>query len=393
MSTSHKSFDTAFDLGPATVPTSRRRDQARLLVVPLLAVPLALVATSAIISASWLLALLAILAVLALAGAYALTISDSSAADTVVLVGRSPMAAVIASSLTQASGQRGQGARRILRAQTLAEAATLVRTAHCSEVIVAGPTTPGNLELVDARGRRPSVVAGEAFIERLLGRIPTEFVAQDRWFTALGQVRQLSPTYAWAKRALDVVLALTLGIAALPALALVALLIKLDSPGPVLFVQSRVGLGGKPFRIYKFRTMRDEPAPPAATGDWTKEVWTQQGDPRVTRLGRLLRVTRIDEVPQLWNVLKGEMSFVGPRPEWTKSTAMLEQVLPEYSKRYAVKPGLTGWAQVCYRYTNSIDGQRRKLEYDLYYVKHASLRLDLVILFRTAFVVLGRRGL
>jgi lipopolysaccharide/colanic/teichoic acid biosynthesis glycosyltransferase len=145
--------------------------------------------------------------------------------------------------------------------------------------------------------------------------------------------------------------------------------------------------------MIKFRSMRVAEERPKTGGDWTSEVWTKQGDPRITRVGRFLRASRIDELPQLWNVLRGDMTFVGPRPEWTKSTAMLEQILPEYPKRYAVQPGLTGWAQVCFRYTNSVDGQRRKLEYDLYYVKHASLGLDIRIMVRTALVVFRLKGL
>jgi exopolysaccharide biosynthesis polyprenyl glycosylphosphotransferase len=201
----------------------------------------------------------------------------------------------------------------------------------------------------------------------------------------MGPVRALDRRYSLAKRALDLAFGIGLGLAILPVLPLIALAIKLDSAGPVLYSQQRVGLGGRVFRIYKFRTMRQD-------AERNGAVWAAEKDPRVTRIGRYMRLTRVDELPQLWNVLKGDMSFVGPRPERPEFTVQLAEALDGYDKRHAVRPGLTGWAQVCYRYTSSIKDTRSKVEYDLYYVKHASLLLDLTILRRTVGVVVGMRG-
>lgn len=389
MITSQVALDRAVEGGPVVASSRRRQELVRLALV----VPTLLVAAAIAVSLEGALMVVAIAVLLAFAVVGAWVVQQgTAAADTVVLVGRGPMASVIASALASQVGRRPR-TMLVHRAQTMAEAAKVVRTARCDEVIFAGGACPDRPALVDARGVRPALLTGTDAIERLLGRVPLELVTEDRWFSTLGAVRALRPRYVYAKRALDIALALTLAIVALPVIAIAALVIRLDSPGPALFRQQRMGLGGRPFEMIKFRTMRQAAQRPAASGDWTKEVWTQRGDPRITRAGRILRASRIDELPQLWNVLTGDMTFVGPRPEWVKSAAMLEQVLPEYPKRYAVKPGLTGWAQVRYRYTNSIDGQRRKLEYDLYYVKHASLRLDVSIMIRTGLVVLRLKGL
>jgi exopolysaccharide biosynthesis polyprenyl glycosylphosphotransferase len=389
MTTPHPSIDRQIEVIPGAASPPRRQDLTRLaLVIPTL---LAAVAIAVSLHGTLMLAAITVVLAFALVGAW-LVQQGKLPADSVVLVGRSPMASVIASSL-ESEDHRNRPARRVLRAQTLSEAASLVRAARCDEVILAGSVGPDCPTLVDARGVQPALLTGTDVIERMIGRVPVELVAQDRWFAALGAIRILGPSYTHLKRVLDVALALALALTTFPVIAIAALLIRLDSPGSILFRQQRMGLGGRPFEILKFRTMRQVEERPVGNGDWTKEVWTQKGDPRITRIGRFLRASRIDELPQLWNVLTGEMTFVGPRPEWVKSTAMLEQVLPEYPKRYAVKPGITGWAQVRYRYTNSIDGQRRKLEYDLYYVKHASLRLDLAIIVRTGLVILRLKGM
>ncbi|HVG00384.1 MAG TPA: sugar transferase, partial [Chloroflexia bacterium] len=175
-------------------------------------------------------------------------------------------------------------------------------------------------------------------------------------------------------------------IVAAPILPFVMLAIKLDSPGPIFFKQMRVGLGGKPFKIMKFRSMRQD----AEAGSGA--VWASNGDPRVTRIGRFLRKSRIDEIPQLWNIVVGDMSFVGPRPERPEFDEQLEREIPFYRARRAVRPGLTGWAQVQYRYGNSIADALRKVEYDLYYIKNESVYLDLLILLRTVAVVLKLGG-
>jgi exopolysaccharide biosynthesis polyprenyl glycosylphosphotransferase len=294
------------------------------------------------------------------------------------------MASVIASALEAPVG-RGRRVLRVLRAQSMAEAVSLVRASRCDEVILAGSFNLGGAPLVDARSRRPVVLNGAEKLERLLSRVPLEFAALDRFLSSMGPIRQFDRGYAVAKRGLDLLIGIGMGLAILPLLPIIALAIKLDSSGPILYTQQRVGLGGRVFRIYKFRTMRTD-------AERNGAVWAAEKDPRVTRVGRFMRLTRIDELPQLWNILRGDMSLVGPRPERPEFTRQLAEALSGYDLRHAVKPGLTGWAQVCYRYTSSIKDTRAKVEYDLYYVKHAGIRLDLTILWRTIGVVVGMRG-
>jgi sugar transferase (PEP-CTERM system associated) len=188
------------------------------------------------------------------------------------------------------------------------------------------------------------------------------------------------------KNVMDFLLALLGLIVFLPFGLIIALLIKLESPGPVFYTQERVGRNGKPFKIIKFRSMVSD-----AEKDTTPQ-WAQKNDPRITRLGRFLREIRLDEVPQLINILKGEISFVGPRPERPYFVAELEKSIPFYSQRHVTKPGLSGWAQIRYRYGATVDDAIKKLEYDLYYIKNLSIFLDLMILLETIQVVLFRRG-
>jgi len=189
------------------------------------------------------------------------------------------------------------------------------------------------------------------------------------------------------KRLLDVVLG-TLGLMiGLPILALVALAVRLTSSGPVFYHQRRVGLHGRIFTVHKFRTMREDAE--AKTGP----VWaSKKGDPRVTPIGRFLRRSRLDELPQLWNVLKGEMSVVGPRPERPEFVTDLTRDIPYYGQRHVVRPGLTGWAQVRYTYGASAEDALQKLQYDLYYIKNLSIALDLYIIFETIRTVILRKG-
>jgi sugar transferase (PEP-CTERM system associated) len=188
------------------------------------------------------------------------------------------------------------------------------------------------------------------------------------------------------KRAFDVTLALVGLLLAAPIMALVAAAIKLTSPGPLLYSQRRVGKDDRAFTIYKFRSMRANAE--AASG----AVWATPGDPRVTPLGRVLRRTRLDELPQLWNVLVGDMSFVGPRPERPEFVDELTQQIPFYGQRHGVRPGLTGWAQVRHRYGSSVDDAQEKLQYDLFYIKHMSTAFDLFIVLETVKTVLVRGG-
>src|SRR5881227_371483 len=171
----------------------------------------------------------------------------------------------------------------------------------------------------------------------------------------------------------------------LPIIPFVILAIKLDSRGPVLYRQKRVGLGSKAFYCYKFRTMRQD-----AEAD-TGATWALDDDPRITWIGKFLRTARLDEIPQLWCVLKGDMHFVGPRPERPEFVEWLSNEIPYYGVRHVVRPGITGWAQVQYKYGNTLEDAREKLQYDLFYIKNASIGLDILIMFQTIkIVVLGR---
>jgi sugar transferase (PEP-CTERM system associated) len=187
------------------------------------------------------------------------------------------------------------------------------------------------------------------------------------------------------KRCFDILLSLTGLILSAPVFPLVALAIKLDSPGPLFFTQLRVGNGERPFLLYKFRSMRQDAEKNGA-------VWAVKNDSRVTAVGRFLRNSRIDEIPQLYNVLKGEMSFIGPRPERPEFVEGLKRDIYYYSKRHTIKPGLTGWAQVRYPYGATVEDAVEKLRYDLYYIKNLSFLLDTQILFETVKVVLFGRG-
>jgi exopolysaccharide biosynthesis polyprenyl glycosylphosphotransferase len=187
------------------------------------------------------------------------------------------------------------------------------------------------------------------------------------------------------KRTFDVVFSLLGLLLTLPFLPLVALMIKVDSRGPIFFRQVRVGELEKEFVLYKFRTMRQD------AENSTGAVWAQKNDPRVTRLGKLLRKTRIDELPQLYNVLIGEMGFIGPRPERPEFVSELKKCIPYYSERHFVKPGVTGWAQIRYPYGASVEDALEKLRHDLYYIKNISLFLDVLIFIETIKVMLFGR--
>jgi len=216
--------------------------------------------------------------------------------------------------------------------------------------------------------------------EALLGRIPV------RWLSERAALLLEPPAfYTRLKRALDVFLVLLSVPLTFPFGLLIALLIKLDSPGPVLFVQTRVGQDGRPFLIYKFRTMRVE-----ANGEAAKFA-TEEGD-RVTRIGRILRKFRIDEVPQFINVLKGEMSLIGPRPEQEAFAKKFSETIPFYPYRHRVRPGITGWAQVMQGYAASEEETRAKLEFDLFYVKNLSFSLDYLIFLKTIKTILTGFG-
>jgi len=219
--------------------------------------------------------------------------------------------------------------------------------------------------------------------EQIDGRIRLEYLSPS-WMILSEGFRKSAILLA-AKRMLDVLVSLALFILTLPIMLIVAFAIWLESGSPVLFRQERIGLGGKPFEILKFRSMNHD-------AEEHGPKWAADGDLRITRVGRIIRKFRLDELPQVANVLRGEMSFVGPRPERAIFCRMLEAETPFYGLRYSVRPGITGWAQVKYQYGASIEEAKTKLEYDLFYIKYLSLTLDLAILFETAKVVLWGRG-
>lgn len=188
------------------------------------------------------------------------------------------------------------------------------------------------------------------------------------------------------KRLLDIVVSIIILVISLPITLITALAIKLDSEGPIFFTQERMGMNGKIFKMIKFRSMRKD------AEKLTGPVWSQKNDPRVTRVGKIIRKLRIDEIPQFINVLKGDMSVVGPRPERPYFVEKLSQEIPYYKRRLKVRPGITGWAQVKHKYDESIEDVKIKLRYDLFYIENMSIRMDLKILFRTIFVVLFGKG-
>ncbi|PLX88178.1 MAG: glycosyl transferase [Desulfuromonas sp.] len=228
------------------------------------------------------------------------------------------------------------------------------------------------------------VVDAVTFYEEMTGKVHVKSVNPGWFIYSTGF--ELDLLALTMKRAADITFSLV-GIALTwPLMLLVALAVRLDSPGPILFRQVRVGKNEEVFELFKFRTMVEDAE--AGTG----AVWAQQNDPRVTRIGCFLRKTRLDELPQFFNVLKGDMAFVGPRPERPEFVLELYQLLPYYAKRHALKPGVTGWAQINYPYGASVDDALEKLNYDLYYIKNYSVFLDILIVMETVQVVLLGKG-
>ena len=224
---------------------------------------------------------------------------------------------------------------------------------------------------------------GITFFEAITGKILVKNV-NPAWliFSDGFQTSRLSYSF---KRLLDIVLSLSGLIISLPISLLTALLIKIESPGPIFYLQERVGERGNTFKIIKFRSMRQDAEKDGA-------VWAMKDDARITRIGGFIRKVRIDEIPQMWNVLKGEMSFVGPRPERPVFVEKLTEAIPYYSLRHSAKPGISGWAQICYPYGASEEDALRKLEYDLYYIKNQSIFIDILVIFRTVKTVLFQKG-
>ena len=223
-----------------------------------------------------------------------------------------------------------------------------------------------------------------SFLERETGRVDLDTL-NPSWLIFSDGFSSSQMVSRFAKRVFDIAASSLLLLLTFPIILIFALLVKIDSRGPAFFRQERVGLYGVPFELIKLRSMRTD-----AEKDGAK--WAQANDPRVTRVGRFIRKVRIDELPQAWSVLKGEMSFVGPRPERPQFVSDLDEKLPYYAERHMVKPGITGWAQINYPYGASIEDARQKLEYDLYYAKNYTPFLDLLILLQTLRVILWNEG-
>jgi sugar transferase (PEP-CTERM system associated) len=264
---------------------------------------------------------------------------------------------------------------------------SLARGRGVHRVIVAMPDRRGTLpveELLDLRLSGTKVEEATSWLERISGKIEVEQLYPSWLIFAEGF--RLSGTFRLVRRVLNFSVALVGLVISLPLLPFIVLAVKLDSSGPVLYRQQRVGRRGVIFHCYKFRTMRQD-----AEAD-TGATWAADDDPRITRVGRFLRTSRLDEIPQLWCVLKGDMHFVGPRPERPEFVEWLSKEIPYYGVRHVVRPGITGWAQVEYKYGSTLEDAREKLQYDLFYIKNASLGLDLLIMFQTIKIVLLGRG-
>jgi sugar transferase (PEP-CTERM system associated) len=238
-------------------------------------------------------------------------------------------------------------------------------------------------ELLDLRLRGVVIEDASAVMERLLGKLPLDGLNPSSLIFTHGF--NVKASQQILRRLVSIAASFIALVICLPIIPFIVLAVRLSSPGPIFFRQTRVGLRGRPFSVIKFRTMRQNAEARGA-------VWAAKNDPRVTPLGRFMRRTRLDEIPQLWNVLRGEMGFVGPRPERPEFVQWLSNEIPFYELRHLIRPGITGWAQVRYHYGASLEETKQKLEYDLYYVKHLSLGLDLLIMFETVKTILLRRG-
>jgi sugar transferase (PEP-CTERM system associated) len=260
---------------------------------------------------------------------------------------------------------------------------------HNIDLIVVAVTTKRSVaffqKLVEAKFSGVNVYEMPTFFEEFFGTIPVLHTT-NMWLgfaDISGVKRNIYNTKL--KKIFDKTMAVIGLIIALPIMLLIVLLIKMESCGPVLYYQTRVGWGEKPFGLIKFRSMKID-------AEVNGAVWAQENDPRVTGVGKVIRLLRIDELPQLWNVLKGEMSFVGPRPERPEFVENLKKEIPFYSLRHSIRPGITGWAQVNYPYGATVKDALAKLEYDLYYIKNVILPLDLIIIARTVRTVLFGKG-
>ncbi len=279
----------------------------------------------------------------------------------------------------------------------IGEADVLGTTEDLREIIQKGNVDRVVIAVRERRGTFPTEtllkmsLAGDvaieectSFFERVTGKVHLDLL-RPSWLIFAGRRKDTRLKTA-VREMLHRLLGLIGLVLSLPIALFTAILVKIDSKGPVFYRQERVGKNGKPFKVIKFRSMKVD------AEEEGKPIWAKSDDDRVTRVGRVIRVIRVDEIPQFWNIIKGEMSFVGPRPERPHFVAQLAQEVPFYEHRHLVAPGLTGWAQTKYSYGASVEDARQKLQYDLYYIKNQSLSLDFVIVFDTVKTVLFGRG-
>ena len=253
-------------------------------------------------------------------------------------------------------------------------------------VIVALEDRRGELplrELLNLRFQGVVIEEAGSLLERLTGKLYLDGLRPSSFIYSEGF--RVKPSQQIARRIVSTLTAASGLLLFLPIFPFVVLLVRLSSSGPIFFRQTRVGLAGKNFTVYKFRTMRTD-------AEVSGAKWATKDDPRVTRVGMFMRKTRLDEVPQLWNVLRGDMGFVGPRPERPEFVPWLSEQIPYFNLRHMIRPGLTGWAQVRYGYGATLAQSREKLEFDLYYIKHMTLGLDLLIMFETVKTIIRRQG-
>ena len=233
-----------------------------------------------------------------------------------------------------------------------------------------------------------SIIDFPYFYEVLMGRVPVSIITK-LWF--LENLMEINKRFfEFFKRFFDILGVFVLGAPSLLFYPFVILAIKSESKGPAFIKQERVGKNGKVFKIIKFRSM--VALSPSGLAEENNAIWSQKEDKRITKIGKFIRTARIDELPQLWNVLKNEMSFIGPRPERPEFIKELEEKVPHYSMRHLVKPGLSGWAQINLSYGASVEYALKKLQYDLYYIKNRSLTLEAVIALKTIFIMMSRQG-
>jgi sugar transferase (PEP-CTERM system associated) len=258
---------------------------------------------------------------------------------------------------------------------------------NISKIVVALTEKRGALptkELVRCRVKGIQIIEGASFYEMLTGRFIVKQINPAWLIFSEGFYK--SRTRRFLKRSTDIILSIALLILLSPLIVAIAILIKIDSKGPVIFSQERLGKNKKTYLIHKFRSMVSD------AEKHSGPVWAKDNDSRITRVGRYIRKWRMDEIPQLWNVLKGDMSFVGPRPEREFFVKKLEDIIPYFTERFSVKPGVTGWAQVCYSYGASVEDAIEKLNYDLFYIKNMSIFMDFMIIMRTVKIVLFGKG-